>query len=66
MAFIGKIECKKYLKAVWNSMSSKQQMQRRKVSEHQCVRTAALEAQLGVNSQPREGDDKKKNGDNLK
>ena len=32
-AFMGKIECKKYPKAVWNSMSREKQMQDRKLFE---------------------------------
>ena len=70
-AFMGKIECKKYTKAVWNSMSKEQQMQMRGLCEQQCIkpvskhpkieaRIAALEAQLRVHSQPEQGDIVKK------
>ena len=59
-----KVECKKYPKAVWNSMSRKQQMQVRKLHEHQGIkpttkqigteaRIAAHESQLGIDSQPK-------------
>ena len=64
--FMEKIELKKYSKAVWNSMSSEQQMQVRKLWEMQGIkgtkpttmqisaetRIVALEAQLGISSQP--------------
>ena len=62
--FTGKLECKKYPKAVWNSMSREPQMQVRKLRVHQGIkptskqsgseiRNAALEAQLRVDSQPK-------------
>ena len=70
VAFIGKIECKKYPKAVWNSISREQQMQTRKLHEQQGIKLAekknstvarivALKAQLRINSQPKKGDFKK-------
>ena len=72
--FMGKIECKNYPKVVWNSMLRKQQMQVRKLHEQQGIkpatkhtnakaRIAALEAQLMINSQPKEGDAKQKDGE---
>ena len=70
-AIMGKTECKKYIKAVWKSMFKKQQMQVNKLCKQHAIepitrqtsakaRIAALGAQLGVNSQPKEGDVKKK------
>ena len=61
-AFMGIVECKNYPKAVWNSMSKKQQMQVRKLHEPQGINPAAkqiravdrfvaLEAKLQVSSQ---------------
>ena len=63
--FLGKIECKKYPKAVWYSMSREQQI--KTASKQLCIeaRIAALEAQLRVNSQPEEGDVIKKKGETL-
>ena len=74
MAFMGKIECKKYPKAVWNSITKVQQMQLHKLHEQQGIkpatkqtsadaRIAALEAKLGIASQPKEGNAKKKEGE---
>ena len=73
-AFTGKVECKKYPKAVWNSMTKKQQMQIRKLHEQQGTkpsmkqpsadaRIAVLEAKLRISSQPEEADIKKKEGE---
>ena len=61
---MGKIECKKYSKAVWNFMSKVQQMQVSKLHEQQGIKPAvqmtsakarisALEDQLKVNSKPK-------------
>ena len=58
-------------RAVWNSMTREQQMQVRKLHEQQGIkppmqktgtdtRISALEAKLGIASQPKEGDVKKK------
>ena len=74
VTYVGKIECKKYSKAVWNSMFSEQQMQVRKLHEQQGIkptakqtsaeaRIAALKVQLGINSQTKESDAKKKGGE---
>ena len=71
---MGKLECKKYTKVVWNSMMKEQQMQVHKLHEQQGIKLAvkqtsadasiaALEAKLGINSQPKEGDVKKKKGE---
>ena len=71
MALSGKAKCKKYPKAVWNSMTRDQQMQARKLQEQQGIkpptqqtsadaRISALEAQLGITSQPKQRDVKKK------
>ena len=76
MTFMGKIRCKKYPKKVWNSMPKEQQTQVPKLHEQQSIkptmkmtsanaRIAALEAKLGINSQPKEGDSKKKQGESL-
>ena len=56
--FMGKMECKKYLKAVWNIMSRERQMQVRKLQEQQGIKSAMrhYEAWLGVHSQPKGGD----------
>ena len=35
VAFMGKAECKKYPKEVWNSMTKEQQMQARKLQQEQ-------------------------------
>ena len=59
MTFMGKIKCKKYPKAVWNSMTEEQQMQVCKLCEQQGIkpamkqtsadaRIAALEVKLGI------------------
>ena len=72
-AFMGKVECKKYPKAVCNFMTREQQMQVCNVHEQQGIkpnmkqtstdaRIAALEAKLGITSQLEEGDVKKKEG----
>ena len=74
VAFTGKVECKKYPKAIWNSMTREQQMQVRKFHEQLGIkpnvkqisadtRIAALEAKLGIASQTEEGDVKKKGGE---
>ena len=66
MVFMGTVEYKKYPKAVWNSITKEQQMKVRKLCEQQGIkpavkmtsadtRIAALEAKLGVSSQPKEG-----------
>ena len=60
-AFMGKIKCKKYPKAVWNSMTKEQQKQVCKLCEQQGIKPAtkqtstdarivALEAKLGITS----------------
>ena len=67
MAFTRKIECKKYPKAVWNSMTKEQYMQVHKFHKQQGIkpavkqisadaRIAALEAKFVISSQPEEGD----------
>ena len=77
VAFMEKIVCEKYPKAVWSYMTKEQQIQVRKQQEQQGIkpipkqtsieaRIAALEAQLGVSSQPKEGDFKKKEGETPK
>ena len=59
--FMGNLECKKYPKAVWNSMTREQQMQVRKLHEQQGIkpttwqtradaRISALEAKFGIAS----------------
>ena len=74
---MGKIECKKYPKAVRNSMTKEQQMQVRKFCEQQGIKPtmkktstdskiAALEAKLEIASQSKEGNDKKKVGETPK
>ena len=66
VAFMGKVECKKYSKAVCNSMTREQQMQGIKPTTSQTsteARIAAHEAQLKISSQPRDGDVKKKEGE---
>ena len=61
VAFMGKVECKKYLKAVWNSMTREQEMQVRKLRLQQGIKPAtrqtsadarisALEAKLKITS----------------
>ena len=73
-AFMGKIECKKYPKAVWNSMTKGQQMQVGKLHEQQGIMLAtkqsstearifAPESQLRISSQPKKGDAKAKEGE---
>ena len=68
--FMGKVECKKYPKAVWNSMTKEQQMQVQKLHEQQGIKPtmkqmstdikiATLETKLRVSSQPEEDDVKK-------
>ena len=65
-----KVKCKKYPKAFSNSMSREQEIRVRELCKHQGikpamkqtsaeVRIAALEAQLGIKSQPKKGDDEK-------
>ena len=44
LAFMGKVECKKYPKAVWNSMTREQQMQVRKLQEQQGIKSAMRQA----------------------
>ena len=72
-SYTWKIECKKYPKADWNSMSRKKKIRVRKLCEQQCIkpatkktsvvaRVAALEAQLVIHFQHKEGDVKKKRG----
>ena len=69
-SFTRKIKCKKYPKAVWNSMTKEQQMQVCKLHEQQSIkpaikqtsadaRIAALEVNHGINYQPKDGDVKK-------
>ena len=64
-AFMGKVECKKYPKAVWNPMTKEHQMQVCKLYEQQGIkpamkqtstdaRIATLEAQLGISSHSKE------------
>ena len=76
VAFIWKVECKKYPKAVRNSKTREQEMQVRKLHEQQGIkptmkqtsvdtRIAALEAKVGITSQPKKGDVKKKEGETL-
>ena len=63
-AFMGKTECKKYTRAVLNSLSGENQMKVKKLYEQQYIkptakqtsaeaRISALDAQLGIISQPR-------------
>ena len=72
--FTGKVECKKYPMAVWNSMTKEQHMQVCKLHEQQGIkpamkqtiadaRIAALKAKLGASSQPEKGNAKKKMGE---
>ena len=67
VTFMEKIECKKYPKAMWKSMSREQQMQVWILCEQQGIkhadkkphleaRIAAVEAQFRVNSQHKESD----------
>ena len=74
---MGKIKCKKYPKAVWNPMRKEQQMQVHKLHEQQGIklaskqpnadaRIAALDTKLGIHSQPKEGDVKKKEREAVK
>ena len=62
VAFTGKVECKKYPKAVWNSMIKKKQMLVRKLQQEQGIKpatrmastetgVAALKAKFRVSSQ---------------
>ena len=73
-AFMGKVECKKCPKAVWNSMTKGQQMQVEKLHEQQGIMLAtkqsstearifAPESQLRISSQPKKGDAKEKEGE---
>ena len=48
VAFMGKLECKKYLKAVWNSVYKEQQMQVRKLCEQQCIKPAVKYINAGA------------------
>ena len=77
VASMGKIECKNYPKAVWNFMTKEHQMQVRNLCEQQGIkpttkqqstdaRVAALEAKLGISSQPKKGDIKKTKGETPK
>ena len=70
-SFMGKVECKKYHKAFWNSMMKEEQMQVCKLCKQQDIkpamkqtstdaRVAALEAKLRITSQPEEDDANKK------
>ena len=65
-ALMGKVDCKKCPKAIWNSVMKEQQMQMKmqKLHEQQGIKSAArwantearivaLEAQLGLSSQPK-------------
>ena len=74
IAFMGKIKGKEYPQAVWNSMTKEQQVQVHKLHQQQGINSIAkqtskdakinaLEAKLGINSQPKEGDIKKKGGE---
>ena len=67
---MGKVECKQYPKAAWDSMTKEQQMKVRKLCiQHGIKPTAkqtskdakvdALEAKLGISSQLKDGDVKK-------
>ena len=71
---MGKVECKKYPSAVWNSVTNEQQMQVRKLHEQQGIKhaakqtsadamIAALLAKLMICSQPKESDIKKIEGE---
>ena len=77
VAFRWKVECKKYPKAVWNSMTGEQQMQVHKLHEQQGIKSAmkqtstdarisALEAKLEITFQPKECDVKGKGGQDSK
>ena len=68
---MGKVEFKKYSKAVWNSNTMEQRVKVCKLCEQQGIKLAmkqtstdtritALEAKLGITSQPEEGDVKKR------
>ena len=52
---MGKIECKKYPKAVWSSMSKEQQMQVRKLQEQQGMKPAckqiSTETRIAIEAQ---------------
>ena len=76
-AFMGKVEGKKYPKAVWNYITGEQQMQVRKLQEQQGIkptmqqtstdaRISALEAKLEITSRPEQGDVKEKEGETPK
>ena len=65
VAFTGKVECKKYPKAVLNFITKEQQMQVRKLGQEQGIKPAimgtsaearviALEAKFGVSSEPKQ------------
>ena len=69
--FMGKVEYKTYPKAVWNSMTKEQQMQAHKLHKQQGinlaakktsidVRITAIQAKLGITSQPKESNNNKK------
>ena len=76
VAFTGNVECKKYPKAVWNSMTRDKQMMVIKLQEQQGIKSAtrqttadarisAFEAKLWLTSQPKQGDIKEKEGETL-
>ena len=65
VAFMGKVECKKYPKAVWNFINRHQKMQVKKLCKQQGIkptikqtstdaRIAALEVKIKMTSQPEE------------
>ena len=67
VAFMGKIVCKKYAKAVWNPVRMHEQQVIKPAIRHPIFESkfAALEAQLGVYSQSKEGDVEKNKGETL-
>ena len=76
-AFMGKVECKKYPKAVRNSVTREQQMQVRMLQEQQGIkptmrqtstdaRISALEVKLGITSQSEQSGVKEKVGETPK
>ena len=67
VAFMGKIECKKYPKAVWNSMMNEQQGIKPAMKQTSAeVRIITIETQLSISSQPMESGIKKKEGETPK
>ena len=77
VAFTRKVECKKYIKKVWNSITKVQQMQVHMLCKQQGMkptakqtstdaRIVALEAKLRINSQHKEGNAKKMEGETPK